>query len=324
MNKNYYNTVLSQTFSPCGNYLIVGDIYGQILTFHIAKIIKPDLNASKQERAPKNTILVEEDIQINSLVTTTNFLIVGTRGYLYGYQWKAVKGTKDAKPSWKYDLPILKDKLEKCDVNCIVYDKDGEVLYVGCGDNNVYVINIETGATVNTLSKHSNYIHSLYKNGNELISGGEDGLVCIWDLRRKAVSNKIEPFKNDKLGRPELGKWIGAIYCNDDLLICGGGPRLSMWYLRTLNTSTVFPIEDRGIHVVNLCDNNVLAGGSSEYFYQMSLNGDIISEIPTSSASIYSAAYQLEPFTVLCLAGSSPKIDICSNFNYRDQVLSIY
>lgn len=99
---------------------------------------------------------------------------------------------------------------------------------------------------------------------------------------------------------------------------------MSLWHVRTLNTSTIFPIEDEGIHVAQFCDDKVLAGGRSKLFYQMNFNGDVITTIPISSITLYSAVYIQEPFTALCLAGSSPKIDICSNFNYKDQVLMLY
>lgn len=157
-----------------------------------------------------------------------------------------------------------------------------------------------------------------------MISGAEDGFVYFWDVREKKPVNKIEPHKNDKLGRPELGKWIGAVTMNDDWLICGGGPRLSLWHFRSLNNSTIFPIEDRGVHVAQLHEDNIFAGGRSNLFYRMNFNGDIVSEIPTSAVSIYAAALQTEPFVSLCFGGSSPKIDVCSNLNYRDQFLSLY
>lgn len=112
--------------------------------------------------------------------------------------------------------------------------------------------------------------------------------------------------------------------CNIILQLCGGGPRLSLWHFRSLNNSTVFPIDDQGIHVAQFWEDAVLAGGRANLFYKMNFNGDIISEIPTSSVTVYSAVHQEEPFKALCLAGSSPKIDVCSNFNYRDQVLSLY
>lgn len=96
-----------------------------------------------------------------------------------------------------------------------------------------------------------------------------------------------------------------------------------MWHLRTLNNSNIFPIDDQGIHVADFFDDKVLAGGKSKFFYQINYNGNVVTEIPTSSITLYSAVFQQVPFTALCLAGSSPMIDICSNFNYKDQVITI-
>ncbi|KAJ8940503.1 hypothetical protein NQ318_004442 [Aromia moschata] len=122
---------------------------------------------------------------------------------------------------------------------------------------------------IKTLSKHTDYVHCITNNGKDLISGGEDGVLC------------------------------------------GGGPRLSGHY-RFLTNSTIFPIEDKGIHVAEIFSDKIFAGGRSKLFYQMSFIGDIISEIPTSAVTTYSIIHQTEPFEVLSIAGSSPKIDICN------------
>lgn len=62
-------------------------------------------------------------------------------------------------------------------------------------------------------------MHFFY-SGNDMISGGEDGLVNIWDLRTYKVSNKIEPHLNDKIVRTEIGPWIGAVSSNEDYVVC--------------------------------------------------------------------------------------------------------
>lgn len=67
---------------------------------------------------------------------------------------------------------------------------------------------------------------------------------------------------------------------------------------------------------------NVL--GRSKLFYEASFNGDIITEIPMSGPCTYSLVIQEEPFKLMCIAGSSPKIDISLNFMYKDKQLSLY
>lgn len=64
--------------------------------------------------------------------------------------------------------------------------------------------------------------------------------------------------------------------------------------------------------------------GKSKLFYQASFNGDIITEIPTSAVTTYSVVKHEEPFRIMCIAGSSPKIDVSLNFMYKDQQLSLY
>jgi hypothetical protein len=54
---------------------------------------------------------------------------------------------------------------------------------------------------------------------NKIVSGGEDGLVIIWDVKSPTPVNKIEPFTRDKVVRPELGNWIGGVGINDDWLV---------------------------------------------------------------------------------------------------------
>ncbi|KAL3270105.1 hypothetical protein HHI36_009163 [Cryptolaemus montrouzieri] len=321
--KAFYNTILCQTFSPCGNYFVAGDIYGKISVFHLSRLINLDVKLSKEEQFPKYSFVIDPNIQINSLISTDTFLIVGTVGEIRAYLWKSIKTSKSVNCVWSIDIPNIKDGLDKPDVNCLYFIKDKDLLLAGCGDNNIYVYQIETRKVLKVLSEHTDYIHDLTVLGNDLISGGEDGLVCIWDLRDYKRINTIQPYLNNDIDRPELGKWIGAVGYNEDYLICGGGPRLSLWHFRSLNHSTIFPIEDKGIHIAEIYQDKIFAGGRSPYFYQMCFNGDIIAEIPTSGVTTYSAIHQEEPYKALCIAGSSRKIDVCSNFIYRDLVLTV-
>lgn len=323
LTKKFYNTILCQAFSPCGNYFVAGDIYGKISVFHLSKLINPDVKLSKDEQFPKCTFEVSKNMPINSLLSTDFHLIVGTVGEIKAYLWKNIKTSKNVACVWSIDIPNDTGGLNKADINSLYFLKDKDMLFAGCGDNNIYVFQIETRRLIKTLSSHSDYVHCVCGLRNDLISGSEDGSVLIWDVRDFKSINKIQPYMNTELNRPKLGKWIGAVGYNEDFLICGGGPRLSLWHFRSLNNSTIFPIEDKGIHVAEFYQDKVFAGGRSDHFYQMSFNGEIIAEIPTSGVTTYSVIHQEEPYKALCIAGSSPKIDICSNFVYKDLVLSV-
>ncbi|XP_060527521.1 THO complex subunit 6 [Cylas formicarius] len=324
LNKEYYNTVLAQALSPCGNYLVVGDIYGCLSIFHLSKIVNPEANLTREELVPKCKVTVKPDYQINSLISAGDHLLVGGFGEIYGYAWKQIKTGRNQQPLWTIEIPDSEDEFNKAEVNCIVYDKDAGTIYAGCGDNKIYVFNLEQRRTLKTFSKHTDYIHCICKNGNRLLSSGEDGIVNIWDIKSGKVVDKIEPHANSQVARPDLGIWIGALDCNDDYVVCGGGPRLTLYHYRFLSNSMIFPIDDKGIHVADIYKDKVFAGGRAKFFYQSSFNGDIVSEIPTSGATAYTVVRQEEPFKVMCIAGSSPKIDVCCNFMYKDQQLFLY
>lgn len=321
LDRSFYNTGLSQAFSPCGNYLAVGDIYGEVHVFCLSKVVKAETDLSKEDLSAKNKFAVIKDSQVNSLVTVKNCLLVGGLGEIHAFYWKSLKGSKNIKPAWSISIPNQKDAFERADITSLIFHDENNHIYASCGEH-IYEFDLETRVLVKIFTNHSDYIHCLkLTNYNDLVSGAEDGKVNIWDLRTNKVTNKIEPHLNDKLVRPEIGKWIGDVSCNDDYLVCGGGPRLSLWHYRFLMNSIIFPIDDKGIHVAEIYNDKILAGGRSELFYQMSFTGNIISEIPVSAVTVYSAIYQKDPFEVLVLSGSSSKIDVCANFMYKNQQL---
>ena len=55
--------------------------------------------------------------------------------------------------------------------------------------------------------------------GWQLVSGGEDGTVRLWDMRQSVVTGIITPYENAKITRPSSGKWIGDVAINDDWLV---------------------------------------------------------------------------------------------------------
>ncbi|KAJ8872615.1 hypothetical protein PR048_026221 [Dryococelus australis] len=322
VDKLFYNTVLAQTFSACGNFLLASNTYGEVATFDLQKILNPGDGFGPPCRESEYHFVAKSDMQVCSMVTTDKFLITGLTGEISGWDWKTITSGSNPKQSWNIQITTAKDAVDKPDVNSLVVSKEDNLLYAGCGDNKIYAFSLEDGKLVRTMSGHEEYIHSIVKFGGHLASAGEDGFVKLWDLRQKECVASLQPHLKEKVARPELGKWIGTVDLSEDWLLCGGGPRLSLWHLRSMDVMTAFPLEDMGIHVAMFQDDRILVGGTMPHFYHLNYSGKVYAQVPISSTTIYSVAYQESPVKVMCLAGSSSKIDVCSNFTYRDQVLS--
>ncbi|KAG8311995.1 THO complex subunit 6 [Homalodisca vitripennis] len=242
-------------------------------------------------------------------------IAVGSFRVLYLGRWYA---------SW---MNASVDSYEKPDVNAMVVSTNettgSTLLYAGCGDKKVHVFSLEDGKCLRSMEGHEDYIHSIQKQGWQLVSAGEDGSVRLWDLRQKSLTNVITPHTHAKVERPSLGKWIGDAALSEDWLVCGGGPRLSLWHLRTMDVMASFhSVDDSGLHVTRFYEDRVLAGGTAPHLYHLSLTGDIYAQVDVSATTVFSVAIQEAPHKVMCIAGSSPDIDVCTNFSYREQVIS--
>lgn len=320
-----YNTVLSQAFSPCGSYLTASNIYGDIAVYGLSNVnnSSEDSKSSNGIQHPMHHVNGLEGGHICSLVCTPHFLVAGGIGEIRGWLWKSVIAGKNVQTQFKISVPASRDRSEPTDVNSLIYNAADNQICAGCGDNNIYMFDLEGGKLIRTLSGHSGFIHSVHLSDNRLVSASEDGTVRLWDMRQSTTTNIIKPYENDQLNRPELGKWVGAASLSGEWLLCGGGPRLSLWHLGSMCIPTNFHLPDlKGVHVAKFYQDGVLAGGAGPNFYQIAMNGQIRSQIPTSASTIYSAEFQETPQTVLAIAGSSTYIDICTNLNYRDRMLT--
>lgn len=265
--------------------------------------------------------------QIHSLAFHKNFVIVGNRNAtVTGYSWMRNEITKKA---WEVKLSssINKDLIDHKwnEVNSFWLDKPNGTLYAGCGDNQVYAISLENGKVLREFDGHKDYIHCVdgLSSDNRIFSASEDGSVKLWDSRTKEAFQTIEPFKNDNLHRPQFGKWQGTVSVTDGWILCGGGPKFSLWNLRSLEFSTIYDYPGTA-HVSGSTDDIVYVAGDCSDLYQFSLNGDITAKINASGPAVYSVACQLEPFKIMSIGGSSKNLDICTDFNYKDMALDLY
>ncbi len=153
-------------------------------------------------------------------------MIVGRAGEVTGYTIN--KQEKITKKSWNIQIPISAESRDLDEVSSIWIDKEYSILYAGCGDNNVYVASLEDGKIIRKLAGHQDYLHSVHGIGSKIVTASEDGSVKIWDKREKEAVHTIEPYLEDDIKRPEMGKWQGSATITNDWMVCGGVPELSL------------------------------------------------------------------------------------------------
>ncbi|XP_055702304.1 THO complex subunit 6 [Phlebotomus papatasi] len=325
--RKLYNTVQSQTFSSCGNFLFAGNNFGDVFVFSIPDIAEiPNdediLHKAAPSLEPIQVFRVTDSGHVESLAFFKDFLIVGIPGEIQGYQW-CESSKRIKKKLWEIRIPTGQDTMEAIDVNCLWLNEENDEIYLGCGDSKILGLNLDSGQFFRTFMGHKDYIHSLHGLDNRLYSASEDGSVKFWDLRQKKSTGFVEPYKNPDLLRQPMGKWVGSVACTENFFICGGGPKASLWHTRTNECTTIFPFPG-AVHVSGFIDDTVLLAGQNPNVVQYSLNGDLSAEIPVSSPATYSVIWQTTPTKLMSIAGAHNEIDICLNFNYKDIVLKLY
>lgn len=57
----------------------------------------------------------------------------------------------------------FRDSMLSIDVNCLILNKEANILYAGCGDNAVYSLNLECGEVIHKFEEHRDFVHSIDK-----------------------------------------------------------------------------------------------------------------------------------------------------------------
>ncbi|XP_073491414.1 LOW QUALITY PROTEIN: THO complex subunit 6 [Aquarana catesbeiana] len=308
-------TVFSQCFSPCGKYLAVGNNMGQIGVFSLSSALGSE--AKEQNKEP-TALLQAHTGPIYCLSSTERHLISAGDNVVKGWLWTDLC-KKGCVPSWSRVAPC-RNNLETPEINSLVRNPSDNSLLLGGGSCQIHAMDLETGAFTMALQGHEDYIHclALREHQRECVSGSEDGSVRLWDLRTGSQTHKIEVYKYEECARPQYGKWISCLATDSDWMMCGGGPMLSLWHLRSVTPTTIFPIQESQQQVMFYQDL-ILCAGQASHINHCQINGEIRTQIPSTPSSIYSMCINetSQENKVLTAAGSSSKIDVFTNFRYR-------
>ncbi|XP_026871488.2 THO complex subunit 6 homolog isoform X1 [Electrophorus electricus] len=313
-------SVFSQTFSPCGRFLAAGNNYGEIAVFSLSAALSPDATGMSQK--PILTFAAHEG-PVFSLISTDTHLLSAGNGEISAWSWAELT-KRSTKALWTR-RPNYKTSLEIPEINAMIVNSKDNSLIVGGGDNNIHIMDMETGTFKSVLQGHKDYIHclSFREREGELLSGGEDGAVRIWDARTGQTVHCIEVFKYEECTRPQFGKWIGCLTTDSDWMLCGGGPALSLWHLRSMSPTSVFSLAGCQREAVFYQDL-ILTVGEGPYVSHCVPGGTVKAQIPSSSPSLNTLTLNLNSneHRVMTTAGSSDQIDVFTNFSYRAFSLS--
>uniref|UniRef100_T1GQT4 Uncharacterized protein n=1 Tax=Megaselia scalaris TaxID=36166 RepID=T1GQT4_MEGSC len=303
--RKLYNNVVSQTISSSGKYLFAGNVFSDIFVF--------------EEPQKHPNIYPQHSGVISCLEFHNDFLIVGAKGSIYGLKFDELKNHLSKDKSWEVSLAEVKN------VNCFWLDKAINHIFVGCDNNIIYQVSLEDGRVLRKFEGHKDFVHCLTGSDDQIYSASQDGTLKIWDPRENLHVNEIEPNKKDELKRPELGGFLGACAISNDWLICGGGPKLSLWHTKTLDFSQIDFAFPGKIHCASFIDDNIVVGGVNSSVQIYSINGSLKYDIPIeNSPATYSIVFQSDPYKFMSLTGYSNKLNILSDFKYVDIVLDFY
>lgn len=311
-----YMTIFSQCFSPCGKFLAVGNNLGQIGVFSLSSALSSE--ATEQSKEP-SAVFQAHAGPVYSLTSSERHLISAGGNEVKGWLWGDVckKGCVEA---WSRTAPSSRSSLETPEINSLVLNQKDNSLLLGGGSCHIHTMDLESGTFTMTLQGHEDFIHclSLREQHKECVSGSEDGSVRLWDLRTGSQVHKIEVYKYEECARPQYGKWISCVATDSDWMVCGGGPMLSLWHLRSFTPTTILPIQESQQQVMFYQDM-ILSAGQAPHINHCQINGDLRAQIPSTPSAIYSLNVNeiSQENKVLTAAGSSSKIDVFTNFRYR-------
>ncbi|XP_077967118.1 THO complex subunit 6 homolog [Styela clava] len=317
-------TVYSTVFSPCGKFVAAANNFGHISLFNFEKAVT--LNSLKWQ---KSIITFKaHDGPIHSLVSTKDCLLSGGVGPVAAWKWNDILERKPAKVYTLHE-PSQGDEgsFSSNDVNVLACDETK--LYAGRDDNVVCIWDFNSGKCERMLIGHTEYIHDIaIISPNGLVSASEDGSVKVWDLRMAQATTTIEPHQNKELSRPQYGKWISSVATDDNgqWMVCGGGPKLSLWHLRSQSQTAVLDCPEFTPYTTVFHENFIVSGGNTNSVHHWYTNGDEKASIPCGIGTVFSLTFNKKKNTdsaPLIAAGTSHKLDVFCNPSYRSHTLNL-
>lgn len=173
----------------------------------------------------------------------------------------------------------------------------GENVIAG-GDGGVLVqVDSKTGAVVRDFRAHSGSVNAIKdRDNNCFLSAGADGTCRMWDGRSGEITHKLSPASWQAAKRSTGASHITCLDVWEDWVVCGGGPNLTLWYLKEDTGVAVMDVGDMIPSVVRFSEDSIVVAGNASHLLHWSLAGKLK----------YKVASQLDTITdVITITGKS-------------------
>jgi WD40 repeat protein len=285
--KQACTTILTSTFSPDGLHLVCGTKDGKLVFWEMERKAS-DANGT----VLPDRVFIAHAGPVYSLLFVGGTLVSGGDDGLALWNWQGLlrgevnavsrfnQGTRAGRPPEINSLATLGDKI-----------------VAASGDGNIYFWDPATQTATSTLVGHKDSVYCVHAvNENSLCSGGEDGIVNIWDVRAGNVVKSLEHCTG-KVGTTETplgppGKHTPYISCLSDnptgeFLVCGGGARiLSLWNLAADKVIATMPTAGNP-QVVMFYKDGLVSAGNDRFVYHWEKDGKMVTRLKTNAPSVF-------------------------------------
>ena len=191
------DVVQATVFSPCGAYLVCGTANGSV---HIWK-----LSSGSAFLAPTHlTSFQAHQHALYALVFVphgSGHLLMSAAGEdIRGWRWSAV-----IERGWTPDQQLVLQNPRQpqrrgalgqlTDTSSLAFDPLSRLLYSAAGDGSAYAWDLEKGTSTASFAGSGDplYCLALRPQHKQMLSGGEDGTIRLWDVRTAQCTQQLRP-----------------------------------------------------------------------------------------------------------------------------------
>jgi len=217
------------------------------------------------------------------------------------------------------------------ETNAVAWLPQGGGLAAAHGDGQVAVYSLETGQRTASLAGHpGGSMTVVATKSNTLVSGGDDSVVRMWDVRTQKAVRSFLPFTGESTatGTMKASGALPLVNCLDvdpseTWMVCGGTCHyLTLWHLGSGTLTAALPTA-APVQCALFDDTQIVSGGSEGYVSFWSHNGKLVARPPTECPSVYTLASNAACSTpvpmpkALLAGGQGPAIDVFGEWNRK-------